>query len=66
MGLKRDVIILIYYMSNVLTFEILNIILQNFQGYFKTLVRYDFYENRLIIAREIYEKHALLVSCGLN
>ena len=33
MGLKRDVINLIYYMSNGLTFEILNIILRNFQGY---------------------------------
>ena len=33
MGLKRDVVILIYYMSNGLTFEILDIILQNFQGY---------------------------------
>ena len=33
MGLKREVINLIYYMSNGLTFEILNIILRNLQGY---------------------------------
>ena len=49
MGLKRDVIILIYYVSNGLTFEILNIIL-----------RYIIL--RLIIDGEINEKHALLVS----
>ena len=33
MGLKRDVIISIYYMSNDLTFEILHMIFQNFPGY---------------------------------
>ena len=32
MGLKRDVVISIHYMSNGLTFEIRYIILRNFQG----------------------------------
>ena len=47
-------------MSNGLAFEILQIILRNFQGY------RDSVENRLIIDAEIDEKHALLVSCGLR
>ena len=68
MGLKRDVIIKIYYMSNGLTFEILNIILRNSRDIW-ILLKNDFtkfHENRLIIDGEINEKHALLVSCGLR
>ena len=37
MGLYRDVIILIHYMSNGLTFEIMHIILQNFHGYWDSV-----------------------------
>ena len=51
MGLKKDVIILIYYMANSLTFEILNIILRNFSGIIGKL-----HENRLILSTEKLKK----------
>ena len=61
-------------MSNSLTFEIdlLHIILRNFQGYkdsveiCSNMIFYQNHEKQLIIAGEINEKHALLVSFGLR
>ena len=52
MGLQRDVIISIYYMSNGLTFEIRYIILQNFQSRRDSFDK--FHENLL----ELTEKSA--------
>ena len=53
-------------MSNGLTFDMLHIILRNFQGKaIRILLKKDL-RNRLIIDREINEKHELLVSCVLS
>ena len=58
MGLKRNVVISIFYMSNGLTFEIRDIILRNFQK----MAFAKFQENRFRIDGEIAKNHAILVN----
>ena len=53
MGLKRNVIILIYYMSNGLTFEILDLYIFRDIRIILKIILAKFHENRLIIEREI-------------
>ena len=60
MGLKRNVVISIHYMSNGLTFEIRYIILRNFQGCLE--LNRKFKDNRLRIDGEIAENHAIPVN----
>ena len=60
MGLLRDVIFLIYYMSNGLTFAIMHITtFSPMLGHHLEMFCTKFHENRLIIDGEIDEKHAL-------
>ena len=69
MGLKRNVIILIYYMSNGLTEYELNghteydfMKFSGLLGYCWTMIFTKFHKNQLIIDGEINEKHALRYS----